>query len=131
METPNITKVDSKGRILIPVNYRNQMGVEEGTEMIIVPDEENKHIKILPISKDSTAEVRLQLDGALGGLAAVADALSANCFNIIMSESRNIGKGLAEWRILVDLSGRDDGTDALRDIISGLDGVRSLQVNRK
>jgi AbrB family looped-hinge helix DNA binding protein len=131
MESPNIVRVDSKGRILIPVNFRNQMGVEEGTEMIIVPDQDNGHLKILPIAKNSSAEIRLQVLDSLGSLASIADALNANEFNIILSESRRMGAGLAEWRLLVDLSGRNDGVDTLKDVISGIQGVRMVEVTKK
>jgi AbrB family looped-hinge helix DNA binding protein len=131
MESPNIVKVDSKGRILIPVNFRNQMGVEEGTEMIIVPDEDSSHLKILPIAKNSAAEIVMQLHDSFGSLASIADALSANAFNIIVSESRRMGDGMSEWRILVDLAGQNDGVDMLRDVISSIQGVRSLKILRK
>jgi bifunctional DNA-binding transcriptional regulator/antitoxin component of YhaV-PrlF toxin-antitoxin module len=131
MESPNIVKVDSKGRILIPVQFRCDMGVEEGTEMIIVPDDQNNHFKILPIAKDSTAELRMMLSNMPSSLASVADALSANSFNILVSESRRMGEDLTEWRIIVDLPNRNDGVDTLRDVISSISGVKSLDVVKK
>lgn len=131
MESPNIVKVDSKGRILIPVEFRSHMGVEEGTEMIIVPDTENNHFKILPIAKDCTAELKLLLCDMPGSLASVADALSANSFNILVSESRRMGDGLTEWKIIVDLADRNEGVETLSDVISNIDGVKSLDVIRK
>ncbi len=131
MENPNIVRVDSKGRILIPVNFRSQMGVEEGTEMIIVPDEENHHFKILPIPKDKTAEVRFQLSDYPGNLASISDVLSANDFRIFMSESKRMDEELMEWKIIVDLTGHSKGVDVLRALISGIEGVKSMEVVRK
>jgi AbrB family looped-hinge helix DNA binding protein len=131
MESSNIVKVDSKGRILIPVQFRDHMGVEEGTEMIIVPDNDNNHFKVLPISKDATAEIRLMLGDMPSSLASVADALAANSFDILVSESRRMSEGLTEWRIIVDLEERDKGVETLRDVISSIGGVKSLDVVRK
>ncbi len=131
MESPNIVKVDSKGRILIPVQFRDGMGVEQGTEMIIVPDDQNNHFKILPIAKECTAELRMLLSNMPSSLASVADALSAHSFNILVSESRRMGEDLTEWRIIVDLPNRNIGVDTLTDVISGINGVKSLDVIRK
>ena len=131
MDNSNIVKMDSKGRILIPVHIRNHMSIEEGTEMIIVPDNDKNHFKILPIAKDSTAEMSLLLHSSPRTLAAVADALSANAFSILVSESRRIGDELTEWRIIVDMKSGSTGIDELTDIISGVEGVRSLDVVRK
>ncbi len=131
MESPNIVKVDSKGRILIPVQFRSHLGVEEGTEMIIVPDDENNHFRILPIAKDGTAELRMLLSNMPSSLASVADALSAHSFDILVSESRRMSGELTEWKIIVDLANRNDGLETLRDVISNIDGVKSLDVVRK
>lgn len=131
MESPNIVKVDSKGRILIPVQFRSIMGVEEGTEMIIVPDDENKNFRILPISKKTTAEMKMLLSDMPGSLASVADALSANSFSILVSESKRVGNGLAEWKMIVELADSNDGVETLKDVISNIDGVKSLDVFRK
>ena len=131
MESSNIVKVDSKGRILIPVQFRENMGVGEGTEMIIVPDQNENHFKILPISKDCTAELRLMLGNMPASLASVADALAANSFDILVSESRSMGNGLTEWRIVVDTADKSSGVDALKDVVTGISGVKSLDIVRK
>ena len=131
MESPNIVKVDSKGRILIPVQFRDDMGVEEGTEMIILPGDQNNHLKILPIAKDCTAELRMVLSDMPGSLASVADALSAHSYNILVSESKRMDEKLTEWRIIVDLPGRNKSVDTLTDVISGIKGVISLDIIKK
>lgn len=131
MESSNIVKVDSKGRILIPVQFRDNMGVAEGTEMIIVPDKENNHFKILPISKDCTAELRLLLGDMPASLASVADALAANSIDILVSESRSMGNGLTEWRIVVDTPDKSGGVETLKDVMSNINGVKSLDIVRK
>ena len=99
--------------------------------MIIVPDAQNNHFKILPIAKDCTAEIRMLLSNMPSSLASVADALSAHSFNIMVSESRRMGEDLTEWRIIVDLPNRNNGVDTLTDVISSINGVKSLDVIKK
>ncbi len=130
MESPHIVKVDSKGRVLIPANVRSGMHIEEGTQIIVMPDGENGHFRMTPIVKGRTAEVRMGLED-LSSMASVADALSSNSFSIILSESRRVDARLTEWKMLVDMSDRNDGVQILRDIISHVDGVKSLDVYAK
>ena len=130
MDSPHIMKVDSKGRVLIPVDIRAGMDIEEGTRIIVVPDGDNGHFKMTPIVKNKTAEVTVRLK-ELSSMASVADALSANSFNVIISESRMLDKKLTEWKILVDMSERNNGVETLKDIISHVDGVKSLDVSVK
>ena len=59
MRHKNITKMDSKGRMLIPSHIRKLLNASEGTEFIIIPDKENSHAKILPLIKENTAEINI------------------------------------------------------------------------
>jgi len=131
MQNQNITKVDSKGRILIPVNFRSSMNIEEGTEMIIVPDKDNNHFKIMPLAKGSTAELKLLMHSSPGCMSLIVDALSANACSILLSESRRIGEELTEWKLLVDMPHRNNGVETLQDVISNLEGVKDLKIIRK
>jgi AbrB family looped-hinge helix DNA binding protein len=130
MDSPHIVKVDSKGRVLIPADIRSGMGIDEDTQIIVLPDGENGHFRMTPIIKNRTVEVNVRI-GELSCMSSVADALSANSFNVILSESRRVSDGETDWKMLVDLSGRNGGAETLRDIISHVDGVKSLDVSVK
>ncbi len=129
MESPYIMRVDSKGRILIPIEIRNGMKIEEGTK-VIVTNGSNGNFSMTPLSKDSTAEVSMMLK-ELSSIAAVSEALSANSFDVIMSESKRVGKELTEWKMLVDVSGSSERVDILKDLISHVEGVESLDISLK
>jgi AbrB family looped-hinge helix DNA binding protein len=130
MDSPHVVKVDSKGRVLIPAGIRSGMDIDEGTRIIMVPDGNNGHLRMTPIVKSRTAEVKLRLE-ALSSMAAVAEALSTNSFSVILSESRRVDDRLTEWKMLVDMSGRNDGVGLLRDLISRVDGVKTVDVSMK
>jgi len=131
MDSPHIVKVDSKGRILIPVNIRNNLEIDEGTEIIVVPEMGEGHFKIMPISRNTTAELKVMLGGSPSALASVADALSANAFNIIISESKRIARELTEWKIIVDLPDNNGSIDTLRDVLTNVEDVKSIDVTKR
>ena len=113
MRKSNIAKIDSKGRILLPVHVRRSMNTEDGTEFVIFP--EDGCIKILPLLKGKTAELRFLINDAPGSLAAVANALSDFGVNIIMSQSRTMPKNkTAEWDIIADITGLNGGFENIK-----------------
>jgi len=130
MDSPHIVKVDSKGRVLIPVEIRTNMSIEEGTQIIVMPDGDNGHFNMTPIVKDHTAELKIRMVG-LSSMAPVADALSANSFDVILSESKRMNEELTEWKVLVDIPSRNNGVKTLKDIISNVEGVKSIDVSVK
>ena len=131
MKNQSIAKVDPKGRVLIPVHLRNQLGIEEGTEMIIVPDGDKPQMKIFPLVKNKTAEIRLVLRNSPGSLASVANILTSHQLDVILSESKRIGTDITEWKIIVDTSNGKQNVESLKDIVSNIDTVMSMDIVKR
>ncbi len=135
MRNSNIVKLDSKGRILIPIHIRDMLKADEGTEVIIIPDKKNAHMKILPLVNGKTAEIKLLLNDLPGSLANIANILSEHDIDIIMSESRTLAKGkLAEWDVIVDTSNfnkGNNGFEGLKERLLNSELVKSVEVVRK
>ena len=132
MRNTNIVKLDSKGRILVPIHIRNMLKAEEGTEVAIIPDKNNGHVKILPLVNGKTAEIKLLLKDLPGSLANIANILSEHDIDIIMSESRTLARGqLAEWNVIVDTSNFNKGFDTLKERLLNTDNVKNVEVVRK
>jgi len=128
MEKTFVTKMDSKGRVLIPDHISKILKVDSGMEIVLAPDENGMGVKLLPLLREKTAKLRFLIRDSPGSLAEVAEFLSANRFSIIMSESRMIQKNkLAEWDVIVDTS-QSGGVEKLRDRISGISAVKNLVV---
>ncbi len=105
MKNPNIAKIDSKGRILVPSHIRDILDAKEGTELLLVSDMEKSQVRMIPLSKEKTAALRLLIKDTPGSLARIASMLAEKHVNIITSESRTLVKGkLAEWNLIVDTS---------------------------
>jgi bifunctional DNA-binding transcriptional regulator/antitoxin component of YhaV-PrlF toxin-antitoxin module len=131
MRNSNIVKVDSKGRILIPIHIRKFLSAEEGTEIIIIPDREKGQAKVLPLLKEKTAEFRFMIDDLPGSLAKIADILSDYGLNIIMSESRTLVKGkVAEWDVIVDTSESNGTIEQMKKDMQHSKIIKGMEVLR-
>jgi len=132
MKNSNIVRLDSKGRILIPVHIRNMINAEEGTEAVIIPDKNSSHMKILPLINGKTAEIKLLLKDLPGSLAGIANILSEHDIDIILSESRTLARGkLAEWNVIVDTSNFNDGFETLKKRLLSSETVENVEVVEK
>ncbi len=128
MRSSNITSFDSKGRLLIPSHIRKALRAEEGTEIVIIPDNEKRYLKIIPLAKGRTAEIRFILEDMPGSLARIAGFLSESNLDIIVSESRTLAKGkLAEWNVMVDTTKCDDLEEVKKKSLK-LDNIKNVEI---
>lgn len=132
MRNSNIVKLDSKGRVLIPIHIRNMLKADNGTEVVIIPDKDNGHMKVLPLINGRTAEIKLLLKDLPGSLANIANILSEYDIDIIMSESRTLARGqLAEWNVIVDTSNFNNGFENLKGSLLNSELIKNVEVVRK
>ncbi len=129
MNASYITKMDSKGRVLIPGHIREHLKIDRNSELVLVPDKEGSHIRLLPLVKGKTTKLRFLLADRPGSLASVANFLSSNNFNIIMSESRTLQKDkLAEWDVLIDTSQAKETIETLKDKLMEINAIKNVLV---
>ena len=132
MRNSNIVKLDSKGRVLIPIHIRKFLSVDDGTELIIVEDNDKQQVRVLPLIKDKTAEMRFNILDSPGSLAFIADTLADYKINIIMSESRTLVKGkMAEWDVIVDTSECNGSLEQFKKDIVSSGKIKSVDILRK
>ena len=98
------------------VPYKGHAEYKKGTEMLLVPDNEKSTVRMLPLSKEKTAIIKLLIKDEPGSLATVANILAEKHINIIMSESKTLIKGkFAEWKLIVDTSECDGDLKKIED----------------
>jgi bifunctional DNA-binding transcriptional regulator/antitoxin component of YhaV-PrlF toxin-antitoxin module len=132
MRNSNITRVDSKGRILIPIHIRKMLGADDGTEILIIPEREGGHVKMLPLVREKTAELRLMMNDIPGSLAHIANSLATHNVNIIMSESRTVVKGkTAEWDVIIDTSEANGSIEKLKSELEKSRDIRKVEIVRE
>lgn len=133
MRHSNIMKLDSKGRLLIPVHIRKKLDASEGTEVMIISDDETNELKIVPLIKDKNAELKFLLTGIPDSLAMVANMLANHNINILMSQSRTLIRGkMAEWNVIVDTSASNNGNlEKLKNDLQTSRFVKNIEILRK
>jgi len=99
-----ISRVDEKGRLLIPSDIRKALGLEPGVEVLV--GVEGRTAVVSPVFDKRVYEMRIIMGDKPGSLAKIAAFLSKEGFDIIMSESRSLERERsAEW----DLTGKYSG----------------------
>jgi AbrB family looped-hinge helix DNA binding protein len=131
MRNTNIARLDSKGRILIPSHIRKFLNVDEGTEVVILPDSEKSEARILPLLRDKTAEFRITMADSPGSLALIADMLARYNINVLMSKTRSIVKGkTAEWDLIVDTSACNGKIERMRNNMLDSNLIKNMEILR-
>jgi bifunctional DNA-binding transcriptional regulator/antitoxin component of YhaV-PrlF toxin-antitoxin module len=129
MRNTNITKMDSKGRLLIPSSIRKFLNVEEGAEVIILPDSEKAEVRMLPLVREKTAEFRITMADSPGSLALVAETLQRYNLSVLMSKSRSLIKGkTAEWNLIVDTSECSGRLDRIKSSMLDSSLIKSMEI---
>jgi len=100
----NVVKLDSKGRILIPYHIRELLDIADGSEFLIMSNY-NGEVKLLPLLKGKTAEIRIMVEDKPGNLTQITQILAKANIDIVMSQMKVLERGhLAEWHAITDIS---------------------------
>jgi AbrB family looped-hinge helix DNA binding protein len=127
-----MAKVDSKGRVLIPISIRKKMGIDEGTELILIPSDEKKEARILPLNNGRTQKCSVVMTNQPRSMSNVMEVLDMMNINILMSESRNLlGNGSSEWTFILDTSELTTKPGSIEERLSRLEGVKSVNIKGK
>ncbi len=121
-----LVKVDSKGRITIPLSIRNALGIETGMMMLLIGDVDRREIIATPITtkSESIYEIDVTLKDRPGALAAVADTLAKHGVDIVASKCTSIIRGEeGGCTIIADFSRSDVDHEEIRRKLEVLDVV--------
>lgn len=103
----DIVRVDSKGRITVPLRVREELGLQSGTYVTVKLEREEKRASISLFAGPDAhlVELHLKIPDRPGALARAAKVLGDANLDLMMSSSRTIKKGdLAEWIVVADAS---------------------------
>jgi len=121
----DVVKVDSKGRVTIPLVIREAMDIREGRYLIMVADVEKKEIALTPISPsaEEVYEIRAELKDRPGALADFAARLKEVGFNLLIVRCTTLKKGeIAECTFIAEpLEARKIDVDEARKRLEKLE----------
>ncbi len=101
-----LVRVDSKGRITIPLTIREALDIHEGMNILLIADREKKEIVLSPVPERARlVEMTIEIEDRPGVLAEIAKELADHGIDIIATRCLVIRRGeIGECYMVVDLS---------------------------
>jgi len=103
----SIIRLDTRGRLVIPNEFRESLNLKEGDEVLMSLDQKTDTLIISPIYGDPKDLVRMEIEFGdyPGCLAKIAKELSDLKIDLIMTEYKSSQRGKkARWDIIADIS---------------------------
>ena len=103
----SILKLDTRGRLVIPNEFREMLNLKEGDEVLLSLDINTDTITISPIYGKPTDLVKIEIEfgDTPGCLAKIAKKIADLKIDLIMTESKSFQRGKkARWDLIVDIS---------------------------
>jgi AbrB family looped-hinge helix DNA binding protein len=103
----SIIRLDTRGRLVIPNEFREILNLKEGDEVLLSLDAKTDTITISPIygvPKD-LVKIDIEFGDTPGCLAKIAKKIADLKIDLIMTESKSSQRGKrARWDIIADIS---------------------------
>ena len=137
MRSANIVKVDSEGRVTIPLVIREALDIREGRHLIVVADVNKREILLTPIASEDRKvyEIKVELKDQPGALAAFSDKLKDLGFNQLIVRCSTLKRGeIGECTSLVEpVTSKEVDIEKVKRELESLDvvyyvSVKSLEV---
>ncbi|MEW6329256.1 MAG: ACT domain-containing protein [Candidatus Micrarchaeota archaeon] len=128
-----LSKLDGRGRVMIPISLRETLGLKEGSPILIKLDGEGESVRVIPFvtEGEELAFITVEMGDAPGALSKILNLLSARGVDIIKSESISSERGRsAEWRALVNVSGCKLPASALKNLLLKEKVARAVRMTK-
>ncbi len=133
MKITEIVRVDSKGRITIPMVVRDALNIVEGMHLILVADPDKREIILSPLvaQVSNVYEIYLELKDTPGALARVAEELAKMGVDQLTTQCAAVKRGeYAECVIVADFTHAKLTPEELKQRLIELDEVRVVNIRR-
>ena len=129
----SIIRLDTRGRLVIPNEFRETLDLKEGDEVLMSLDSKTDTLTISPIYGEPTDLVRMEIEfgDTPGCLAKIAQKIADLKIDLVMSESKSSQRGKkARWSIIADILKCSQSTSEIKQMLiqSGL--VESMSITK-
>jgi AbrB family looped-hinge helix DNA binding protein len=103
----SIIKLDTRGRLVIPNEFREALDLKQGDNVLVSLNGKTNSIIINPIYGQTKDLVKMELEfgDTPGCLAKIASKIAELKIDLIMTESKSFERGTkARWNIIADIS---------------------------
>ena len=129
----SIIRLDTRGRLVIPNEFRGTLDLKEGDEVLMSLDSKTDTLIISPIYGEPTNLVRMEIEfgDTPGCLAKIAKKIADLKIDLVMSESKSSQRGKkARWSIIADISKYNQSTNELKQMLMQSGLVESLSITK-
>jgi len=102
-----ILRIDNRGRLVIPTEFREALKLKDGDELLLSLDEKINALVLSPISGQQSNLIRIEIEFAdvPGSLAKTANVIAKMNLDLVMTESKSYARGkAARWYVIADRS---------------------------
>lgn len=99
-------KLDSKGRIVLPLSFRNSLSIKENDYVYLSLNPEGNAITISTQPTEGLYELQITMSDVPGTLAKLANVLAKSKVDLISTESHSLERTKnAVWRVVCTFKG--------------------------
>ena len=129
----SIIKLDTRGRLVIPNEFREALKLKEGDEVLIGLDLKTDTLTISPIYGQATDLVKIEIEfgDTPGCLAKIAKKIADIKIDLIMTESKSSQRGKkARWNIVADISKSSHKVNEIKQLLNQSGFVESISITK-
>jgi AbrB family looped-hinge helix DNA binding protein len=129
----SIITLDTRGRLVIPNEFREALVLKEGDEVLISLDRKTDTLTISPIYGKPTDLVKMELEfgDTPGCLAIIAKKIAELKIDLIMTESKSSQRGKkARWDIIADLSKSNKSLNEIKQLLLQSGFIESMSITK-
>ena len=131
MRLTEIVRVDSKGRITIPMVIREALNIVEGMHLVLIADTDKREILVSPVVSPGALvyEMHIEIQDVPGALAQVTETLARYGVDQISTHCTSVKRGeIAECMIIADFSKANISAEELKEKLIELERVRMITI---
>ena len=129
----SIIKLDTRGRLVIPNEFREILNLKEGDEVLLSLDSKKDTITISPIygTPKDLIKMEIEFGDTPGCLAKIAKKIADLKIDLIMTESKSSQRGKrARWDIIADISKSTNSINQIKQNMLQSGFVESMSITK-
>ena len=128
----SIIKLDTRGRLVIPSEFRESLDLQEGDNVLLSLDSKTNTIVISPTygKQENLIKLEIEFGDKPGSLAKIAQMLAELKIDLVMTESKSFNRGTkARWNIVADISKANLSIQELKKELVNSNFVEQASIN--